>query len=191
MVPDREQALELLRRYNKDEGHINHGLAVEAVMRHMAARKGGDEDLWGVVGLLHDLDWEQTEDDPQQHTARAVEWLRGEGYPEELVRAVRSHGWGLVQDDVPPESEMEKTLYAVDELTGFVIAVALVRPSRSTKDMKLKSVKKKWKDKAFARGVDREVIQKGADMLGVSMDELIQETIEGLRPVEERIGLGA
>jgi len=186
---NKEEALKLLKEHNTEEGHIKHALAVEAAMRHFARKAGEDEDLWGITGLLHDLDWEKTQETPDRHTHVGAQILEEEGYPAEVVRAVLSHGWGICSD-VEPESNMEKHLYAVDELTGFVTAVALVRPGKSLQDLKVKSVKKKWKDKAFARGVDRDVIQKGADILGQPLDELIGEVIEALRPVEREIGLG-
>ncbi|HOU32401.1 MAG TPA: HDIG domain-containing protein [Synergistaceae bacterium] len=190
MIPTREAALELFLRHNRDEMHLRHARALEVVMRHFAPRYGGDVDLWGVVGLLHDLDWEETQHAPERHTADAIPLLRDEGYDEQIVRAMRSHSWGLLQDDVPPVTPMEKVLYAVDELTGFVSAVALVRPSRSLSDLEPKSVLKKWKDKAFARGVDREVISRGAELLNVPLEELISAVIEALRPVETELGLG-
>lgn len=183
--PTQEEALELLKKYNKGEGLIKHALAVEAVMRYCARKRGEDEEKWGVIGLVHDLDYEQF---PEQHCQKSEEILRSEGWPEEYIRAVMSHGWGL-RTDVEPRSELEKVLYAVDELTGLVAATALVRPSRSVMDMKVKSVKKKWKDKAFAAGVNRSVIEKGAEMLGVEVDELIDDVISGMREVSEEIGL--
>ena len=169
---------------------MKHALAVEAAMRYFARKTGGDEELWGITGILHDVDWEKTMETPELHTANAVDWLREAGWPEEIVRAVRSHSWKLLQDDVPPETDMEKTLYAIDELTGFVTAVALVRPSKSVQDLEVKSVKKKFKDKAFARGVDRDCIRRGAELMGVSLDELMADVIESLKPVETEIGLG-
>ena len=191
MIPTRETALEFFLQHNRDEMHLRHARALEVTMRHFAPRFGGDVDLWGVVGLLHDLDWEETQHAPERHTADAVTWLRAEGYDEEIVRAVRAHAWGVLQEDVPPVTPMEKVLYTVDELTGFVTAVALVRPSRSFGDLETKSVLKKWKDKAFARGVNRELIARGAELLGKPVDWLIQETLEALRPVERELGLGA
>ncbi len=187
----RDAALEFYKNHSTDPGLMKHALAVEAAMRYFARKMGGDEELWGVTGLLHDVDWEQTMESPEEHTARAVQWLREEEWPEEIVRAVRSHSWKLLQEDVPPETDMEKTLYAIDELTGFVTAVALVRPSKSVQDLKVKSVKKKFKDKAFARGVDRETIRRGAELMEVPMDELMSDVIESLKPVEDQIGLGA
>ncbi|MBC7077930.1 MAG: hydrolase, partial [Synergistales bacterium] len=148
---------------------------------------GEDEELWGIVGLLHDLDYEEFPT-IEEHTRKAAVWLEEEGYPPEVIRAVQAHGWDI--NGVEPRSLMEKTIYALDELTGFVIAVALVRPSKSLNDLEVKSVKKKWKDKAFARGVDRAVIEKGAELLGEPLDTLIQEVIYALRPIEKELGLG-
>ena len=189
MELSRSDTLELLRKHNKDEGHIRHALAVEATMRWFARKAGADEDLWGIAGLIHDIDWEEMQATPQLHTKEGAKWLRSEGYPEEIARAVEAHGWGICSD-VEPKSPMEKTLFTIDELTGMVITAALVRPSRSLSDLEVKSVKKKWKDKAFARGVDRDLILKGADMMGVQLDDLIQGVIEAMRPVERELGLG-
>jgi len=154
-------------------------------MRYCARKRGQNEETWGVIGLVHDLDYEQF---PDQHCRKSAEILRSRGWPEEYVRAVVSHGWGICTD-IEPQTELEKTLYAVDELTGLVAATALVRPSKSVMDVKVKSVKKKWKDKAFAAGVNREVIAKGAEMLGVEVSELIDDTIKGMQEVAEQIGL--
>jgi predicted hydrolase (HD superfamily) len=162
-------------------------LAVEAVMRHLARKKGGDENMWGVIGLVHDLDYEEH---PEEHLRHAQGILRGEGWPEEYIRAVASHGWGLCTD-VAPVTDLEKALYAIDELTGLVAAAALVRPSRSVLDLPVKSVLKKWKDKAFARGVDRDLIVKGAEMIPMPLDTVIEWVILALREVEAEIGLGA
>ena len=189
MELSRSATLELLRKHNRDEGHIRHALAVEATMRWFARKAGADEDLWGIAGLIHDIDWEEMQATPQLHTKEGARWLRSEGYPEEIARAVEAHGWGICSD-VEPKSPMEKTLFTIDELTGMVITAALVRPSRSLSDLEVKSVKKKWKDKAFARGVDRDLILKGADMMGVQLDDLIQGVIEAMRPVERELGLG-
>jgi putative nucleotidyltransferase with HDIG domain len=183
--PTRDQALGVLRQYNQSEALIRHALAVEAVMRQLARRFGEDEDLWGVVGLVHDLDYEQF---PEQHCKKTAEILGAQGWPELIVRAVVSHGWGICSD-VEPQTPMEKSLYAIDELTGLVAATALVRPSRSMADLTTKSVKKKWKDKSFAAGVNREVIEKGAQRLGVDLDQLIGETIAGMAKVADQIGL--
>ena len=184
-VPTREGALNLLKEYNKNESLIKHALAVEGVMRYMARKRGEDEEKWGVIGLIHDLDYEQF---PDQHCKKTEEILRQNDWPEEYIRAVISHGWGICTD-VKPESEMEMVLYAIDELTGLVVTSALVRPSKSVMDMKAKSVKKKWKQKQFAAGVDRSIIERGAEMLDVELGELITDTIMGMRDVAEEIGL--
>ncbi len=184
-TPTRDEALGLLQEYNSDPSLIHHALAVEGVLRHMARKRGADEDLWGVVGLIHDLDYERW---PDEHCAKTREILESRGWPQDYVRAVLSHGWGICTD-VEPQTELEKALYAVDELTGLVTACALVRPSKSVHDLKVKSVKKKWKDKRFAAGADRELIQRGADKLGVDRDDLIEDCIAGMRDVADRIGL--
>jgi putative nucleotidyltransferase with HDIG domain len=184
-IPTRQEALALLRQYNKNESLIKHALAVEGVMRYIARKRGEDEEKWGVIGLIHDLDYEQF---PDQHCKKTEEILKENNWPEEYIRAVVSHGWGICSE-VKPESDMEKVLYAIDELTGLVVTSALVRPSKSVMDMKAKSVKKKWKQKQFAAGVDRSIIEKGAEMLGVELSELITDTIMGMRAVAEEIGL--
>ena len=188
MTMTRERALELLARHNADDGHIRHGLAVEAAMRHFAALYGGDGDDWALAGLLHDLDWGQTESNPISHGSVGASVLEAEGAPGWLCRAVRSHAAEM--SGVQPETDLEKVLFTVDEMTGFITAVALVRPGKSLQDLGLKSVKKKWKDKTFARGVDRGVVARGAEMLGKPLDWIIEETIAALRPVEKEIGLG-
>jgi len=164
---------------------IKHALAVEAVMRNCARKRGQDEEEWGVIGLVHDLDYEQF---PDRHCKKTEEILRAHDWPDDYVRAVMSHGWGLCTD-VEPQSELEKTLYAVDELVGLVVATALVRPNKSVMDMEPKSVKKKWKEKSFAAGVNRDVIEKGAKMLGMELGELISDVIIGMREVADEIGL--
>jgi putative nucleotidyltransferase with HDIG domain len=184
-VPNRQEAFDLLCRYNSTESLIRHALAVEAVMRYMARKFGEDEEMWSIIGLVHDLDYEQF---PEEHCRKSPELLRGAGWPEDYIRAVVSHGWGLCTD-VEPVSLLEKTLYAVDELTGLVTTSALVRPSRSILDMEAGSVKKKWKDKRFAAGVNRAVIEKGAALLGVDLAQLISDTISGMRAVAKEIGL--
>ena len=183
--PSREEAFSLLKKYNKNDGLIKHALAVEAVMRYFARKLGRDEEKWGVIGLVHDLDYEQF---PEQHCHKTEEILAAENWPDEYIRAVMSHGWGICTD-VEPRSELEKVLYTVDELTGLVVTTALVRPSKSVMDMKAKSVKKKWKEKSFAAGVNREVIEKGAGMLGVELGELINDVIMGMREVADEISL--
>ena len=184
-VPTRAEAFELLTTYNQSESLIKHALAVEGVMRYMARKRGEDEEKWGVIGLIHDLDYEQY---PDQHCTKTEEILRENGWPEEYIRAVVSHGYGICSD-VKPETELEKVLYAIDELTGLVATSALVRPTKSVLDMKTKSVKKKWKDKRFAAGVDRSIIENGAAMLGVEIADLITDTIMGMREVADDIGL--
>jgi len=183
--PSREEALSLLKRYNTNEALIKHALAVEAVMRYCARKRGMDEQTWGVIGLIHDLDYEQF---PAQHCRKTEEILISQSWPAEYVRAVVSHGWGICTN-VEPQSELEKVLYTVDELTGLVAATALVRPSRSVLDMEAKSVKKKWKDKSFAAGVNRQVIAKGLEMLGMELGDLIDDVIMGMRDVADEIGL--
>ncbi len=184
-VPTREEAFQLLKQYNKSDSLVKHALAVEGVMRYMARKRGEDEEKWGIIGLIHDLDYEQF---PEQHCKKTEEILKENQWPAEYVRAVISHGWGICVD-VKPETELEKVLYAIDELTGLVVTTALVRPSKSVMDLKAKSVKKKWKDKRFAAGVDRAIIQQGAEMLGVDLGELITDTIMGMREVADEIGL--
>jgi predicted hydrolase (HD superfamily) len=184
-IPTREQAWSLLCEHVPSENLRRHALAVEGVMRHIAAKRGDDAEAWGLVGLIHDVDYEQH---PEEHLQHTEGLLRDAGWPEEYIRAVLAHGWGICTE-VEPHTPMEQTLYAIDELTGLVAAAALVRPSRSVLDLTVKSVRKKWKDKAFAAGVDRGVIQGGAEMLGVDLAELIGDTIEGMRTVAAGIGL--
>ncbi len=184
-IPAREEAYDLLLEYNKSDSLIKHALAVEGVMRYFARKRGEDEEKWGIIGLVHDLDYEQF---PEEHCRKSDKILRENGWPEDYIRAVISHGWGLCVD-VEPQTDLEKVLYAIDELTGLVVTTALVRPSKSVMDLKAKSVKKKWKDKRFAAGVDRSIIVKGAEMLGIEITELITDTIMGMREVAEEIGL--
>jgi len=184
-TPSREEAFTLLKKYNTSESLIKHALAVEGVMRYCARKRGADEDRWGVIGLIHDLDYEQY---PEQHCQKTAEILSENNWPEDDIRAVVSHGWGICTD-VAPQSEMEKVLYTIDELTGLVVTTALVRPSKSVMDLKAKSVKKKWKDKRFAAGVDRSIIEKGAAMLDVALTDVITDTIMGMREVADEIGL--
>ncbi len=184
-IPTREEALELLLKYNETASLINHAKSVEAVMRHIARQKGEDEEKWGVIGLTHDLDYEKF---PDEHCKMTEKILNEAGWDDEYIRAILSHGWGVC-NDIEPITELEKTLYAIDELTGLVTAVALVRPSKSILDVEVKSVRKKWKEKQFAAGANREVIQKGADMLNVSLEVLIMQTIEGMKAVAAEIGL--
>ena len=181
----RESAWDLLTSYNQDAFHLKHALTVEGIMRWFANELGyGDEaDFWAIVGLLHDLDFERY---PEQHCIKSQEIMRENGIDERIIRATASHGWALTVD-IKPEHEMEKVLYAVDELSGLIGAVALMRPSKSVQDMELKSVRKKYKTPAFAAGCSREVIQRGADLLGWDLDDLISKTILAMRSCEEAV----
>ena len=186
----REDALALLKKYNKDPFHIQHALTVEAVMRWYAKELGyGDaEDYWGIVGLLHDIDFELY---PEEHCLKAPGLLREGGVGEDIIHAVVSHGYGItvggVTLDVAPEHEMEKVLFAADELTGLIWAAALMRPSKSTKDMELKSLKKKYKSKGFAAGCSREVIERGAEQLGWDLEKLLTMTLQAMAATEDTI----
>ena len=175
----RDEAWSLLTEYNQEEFHLEHAQIVEKTMEYFAEKLGyGDEkEFWGIVGLLHDLDFEQF---PQQHCIKQQEIMRERGVDERIIHATASHGYALTVD-IKPEHEMEKVLYAVDELTGLIGAAVLMRPSKSVQDLELKSVKKKYKSKSFAAGCSREVIERGAEMLGWTLDELITQTIDALR----------
>ena len=175
----REEALELLRKYNQEPFHIQHGLTVEKTMRWFANELGyGDEaDYWAITGLLHDIDFEQY---PEEHCVKAPELLREAGVGEDMIHSICSHGYGICCD-VEPELEMEKVLFAADELTGLIGAAALMRPSKSVQDMEVSSVKKKFKDKKFAAGCSRDVILRGAEMCGWELDTLIQKTLDAMR----------
>ncbi len=185
MVPTRKDAEELLQQYIDSPALRNHCRAVAATMDYIARGRGEDSEPWAVIGLVHDLDWEKF---PEQHCHKTEQILDASGWPPDYVRAVLSHGWQICTD-VEPRSELEKTLYAVDELTGFITACALVRPSRSVRDLEVKSVRKKWKSANFAAGVDREVIVRGAQMLGTELDDLIRTVILAMREVADEIGL--
>lgn len=178
----REAALVLLTEFNKEPFHLKHALTVEGVMRYFAKELGysDEEEFWGIVGLLHDLDFEQF---PEQHCIKEQEIMRNRGVNERIIHATASHGYALTVD-IEPEHEMEKVLYAVDELTGLIGAVALMRPSKSVSDLELKSVKKKYKNANFAAGCSREVIERGAAMLGWELDDLISKTILAMRTVD-------
>lgn len=178
----RERSMDLLKKYNKEEFHLKHAFTVEGVMRYFAEKLGYHEELefWGLVGLLHDLDFEEF---PEQHCIKEQEILRQEGYDEQFIHAVASHGYELTVD-IAPEHQMEKVLYAVDELTGLIGATALMRPSKSVLDLEVSSVKKKFKSKGFAAGCSREVISRGAELLGWELDYLIEETILAMRSLE-------
>ena len=187
----REDALALLKKYNQDPFHLQHAFTVEAVMKWYANELGYGEDAeyWGIVGLLHDIDFEQY---PEEHCLKAPELLREGGVGEDIIHSVVSHGYGItfgcgVTLDVAPEHEMEKVLFAADELTGLIWAAALMRPSKSTKDMELKSLKKKYKSKGFAAGCSREVIQRGADLLGWELEKLLTMTLEAMKATEDTI----
>jgi predicted hydrolase (HD superfamily) len=184
-VPTRQEALELLHQYNESDSLRKHAYAVEGVMRYMARKRGEDVEKWGIIGLIHDLDYEKF---PDRHCSKTKEILEENAWPEEYIRAAISHGWGICSE-VVPQTELEKALYAIDELTGLVVTTALVRPSKSVMDVNVKSVKKKWNDKRFAAGVDRSIIEKGAKMLQVGVEELIEDTIKGMQEVAEAIGL--
>jgi predicted hydrolase (HD superfamily) len=178
MIPTRDEALALLRRYNQSESLVKHALSVEAVMRHFASLYHEDVEKWGIIGLVHDLDYEQF---PEQHCAMTRQILEGAQWPEEYIRAVVSHGWGICSDTEPLHI-MEKVLFTIDELTGLVTASVLVRPSRSILDLEVKSVRKKWNIKGFAAGANREVIEK-------ELEYVIGETIAGMKLVAAEIGL--
>lgn len=181
----RQEAWELLTRYTKTPSLQKHALAVEAVMKHFAKLNNEDVEKWGVVGLLHDLDYEQF---PEEHCHKVVEIMQEEGIDDFYIHAVCSHGYGICYD-VKPEHIMEKVLFTTDELTGLINALCLMRPSKSVLDLEVKSVKKKFKDKSFASGVNRQVVKAGCEMLGMSLDEVIKETIEGMKTEAEAIGL--
>jgi putative nucleotidyltransferase with HDIG domain len=180
---EREKAINLLLKYNKEKYHIQHALTVEEVMKWYAQESGYDADYWGIIGLLHDLDYEMY---PQEHCIKVVEILKSENYSDDIIHAICSHGYNVTVD-IKPEHEMEKILYAVDELTGLIGAAARMRPSQSVSDMELSSLKKKFKDKAFAAGCSRDIIRNGAEMLGWDLDKLLSMTLEAMRSTEVRI----
>lgn len=182
---NREQALALLQQYNQEPFHILHALTVEGTMRWYAKELGfaDEEDYWGIVGLLHDIDFEQY---PEQHCVKAPELLRAGGVGEDMIRSICSHGYGICSD-IEPEHLMEKVLYAADELTGLIGAAARMRPSKSTQDMEVSSLKKKFKDKKFAAGCSRDVIRDGAERLGWELDELLEKTILAMRACEDSV----
>lgn len=183
-IPTRDEAWDLLTEYNKDNFHQKHAMTVERVMRWYAEKLGygANADFWGLVGLLHDLDFEMY---PEQHCIKEQEIMRSRGIDERIIHATASHGWKLTAD-IQPEHEMEKVLYAVDELTGLIGAAALMRPSKSVQDIELKSVKKKYKSTNFAAGCSREVIERGAELMKISLDELITDTILAMRSCEDK-----
>ena len=182
----REQALELLKEFNKEPFHLRHALTVEAVMRWFAQELGygGEADFWAAAGLLHDLDFEQY---PEEHCVKVREIMEARGLEPALIHAVVSHGWGMTEGDAQPEHQMEKVLFVVDELTGLIGAAALMRPSKSVQDMELSSLKKKFKDKRFAAGCSRETIQQGAQLLGWELSELLERTLQAMKATEADI----
>ena len=181
----REQAFELLKKYNKEEFHIHHGITLECVMKYLAEKLGygDDAEFWSLCGLLHDIDFEMW---PEEHCKKAPELLKEAGVDDAMIHAICSHGYGECSD-VMPEHEMEKVLFAVDELTGLIGAASLMRPSKSCKDMELKSLKKKFKDKRFAAGCNRDIIRRGAEQLGWELDELLSITLEAMQVCEDQI----
>ena len=185
MATTRQQAWDLLTQYNHEPFHLRHAITVEKVMEWYARELGygAEQDFWGIVGLLHDLDFEQW---PEEHCVKSQELMRQAGIEEPIVRATASHGWSR-KVDIKPEHQMEKVLYAVDELTGLIGAAALMRPSKSVADMELKSLKKKFKDRKFAAGCARDVIQEGAEMLGWPLDELLERTLHAMQDQEQAI----
>lgn len=185
VVPTRTDAYELLKQYNDSDSLIKHGLTVEAVMRHFAELFNEDIEKWGIIGLTHDIDYEKY---PDEHCIKAKEILEKNNWPEAYIHAIQSHGWGLCCD-IEPIEKMEKVLYTIDELTGLIAATCFLRPSKSVLDLEVKSVKKKWKQKGFAAGVNRDVIETGAEKLGMPLDTIIEETIKGMQKAAEIIGL--
>ncbi len=185
MKQTRQDALNTLQTYTKSEALLKHAYAVEGVMRYFARELGEDEEYWGIVGLLHDVDYEQW---PEEHLQVAPRLLAEAGFDEDVIHAVLAHGWGLCSD-VKPEKKMEIVLYTIDELTGLITAAAYMRPSHSVMDMEVSSVKKKFKDKGFAAGVNRDVIRGGCEMLGMTLEDVIQKSILGMRDVHESLGL--
>lgn len=183
---NREEAWNLLRQYNKESFHLRHALTVEGIMRYFAKELGyaDQEEYWGIVGLLHDLDFELY---PEEHCVKSQELMRDHGVDENIIRSTASHGWGLTAANIEPEHQMEKVLFAIDELSGLIGAAALMRPSKSVQDMELKSLKKKFKDKHFAAGCSRDVIKQGADILSWPLDQLMEKTIAAMRVDEAAI----
>ena len=180
---DREKALEILKKYNKEEFHIRHALTVEGVMRYFANEMNEDIQYWGIVGLLHDVDFEMY---PEEHCIKCVELLKENGVEDKMIHSICSHAYGM-HTDIKPEHIMEKILFATDELTGLIWATTKMRPSKSTKDMEVSSLKKKFKDKKFAAGCSRDVIKQGAEMLGWELDTLFEKTILAMREDEDKI----
>ena len=182
---NREKAFEILTKYNKNKNLVKHGVAVEGVMRHFALLQNEDVEYWGAVGLLHDVDYEMY---PNEHCKKCVEILEHEGVSSDVIRAVQSHGYGICVD-VKPEKTMEKILYTIDELTGLIVATALMKPNKTLAEVDLVSLKKKWKKKDFAAGVDRELVQKGAEMLEMDLDYVMEQTLIGMQKISDALGL--
>ena len=180
---NREEAFELLKKHNKESFHIFHGLTVEGVMRYFAKQYGEDEDYWGIIGLLHDIDFEEY---PEEHCKKCIDILKNENCSDEMINSICSHAYGICSD-IEPKHQMEKILFATDELTGLIGATIKMRPSKSTKDLEVSSLKKKFKDKKFATGCSRDVIKTGAEMLGWELDELFEKTILAMRDCEDYI----
>ena len=185
MIPNREQAWNILTEYTKGDALLIHGKTVEGVMRHFAPLYGGDEEVWGAAGLLHDVDYEQW---PHEHCKKMLELLDEKGVDRAFSEQLASHGWGVCCD-IEPVTDLAKVLYTIDELTGLIHAAAIMRPSKSVLDLELKSVRKKYKTKSFAAGVDRGIIEKGCEMIGRELDDVIEHCILGMREVAEKIGL--
>jgi len=182
---NREEAYKILEKYNSNKNLIKHGIAVEGVMKHFAGINNEDVEYWGNVGLLHDVDYEKY---PDEHCKKCVEILESENVKPDMIRSIQSHGYGLCAD-IKPEKTMEKVLFTIDELTGLIVAVALMRPNKTIAEVDLESVKKKWNKTGFASGANREVIQKGADMLGWELDYVIEQTLAGMKKIAKEIGL--
>ncbi len=187
MVKTLEDARKLLHLYVSSPQLRVHSNAVSVIMQYFARKTEEDEERWGIIGVLHDLDWEKY---PDEHCQKTKEILMAEGYDEQIIHAIMSHGWGIVTE-VEPVDYLEKVLYTIDELSGFIIACALVRPSRALYDLKLSSMKKKWKSVSFAAGANRDIIKKGATMLQVELDDIMLETLEAMKPHAQLLGLNA
>lgn len=182
---NREEGLELLKKYTKNKNLVKHGITVEAVMKHFAKLNGEDEEYWGLVGLLHDIDYEMY---PDEHCTKCVEILKEANVEDDMIKSIQSHGYGICSD-VKPEKQMEKVIYTIDELTGLIIATALMKPNKTLAEVDLASIKKKWKNKGFASGVNREIVANGAEMLGLDLDYIMQETLVAMQGISDELGL--
>ena len=180
---NKEESIKLLKKYNKENFNIQHAITVSEIMKYYANKENEDEEYWGIVGLLHDIDFEMY---PEEHCIKAVDILEENGYSKEFIKSIVSHGYGICTD-IKPELYMEKVLFAVDELTGLIYAASLMRPSKSTKDMNLKSLKKKFKDKGFAAGCSRDTIRQGAEFLNIEIDELLSDALLAMQEKEDEI----